>query len=195
MDSEDSDPGPSQRSCPPERMSRLSRRTMAADLVATSSNGAAASLQHQDQPRDPSKPSKLNNEEAASAAAACKPALHNLHRPCPSTKMFIHACWDAWCKHAVDTKVFGCSYTHTKAFTDRAQAYIKVVVQLVACHYLLPCNNITTLKPAFYACHCSLSRGDKHVLAEYLQLSQLHTCWRAYRGVLKLLLRVDQIID
>ena len=64
---------------------------MAADLVATSSNGAADPAQHQHQPQDQSNFSNFNNEEAATAAAAAgKPQLHYLHRdPVPATKVFI----------------------------------------------------------------------------------------------------------
>lgn len=85
---------------------------MAADLVATSNDGAADPVQQQHQPRDQSNRSKLNNEEAATATAAGKAALYLLHlKPCPfhnavnpcSCKVLAgtKCLWDAWCKHAV----------------------------------------------------------------------------------------------
>ncbi|KAL3131285.1 hypothetical protein ABBQ38_000578 [Trebouxia sp. C0009 RCD-2024] len=70
MDSGDSDPGPSQRPCPPERMSRLSRRTTAADLIGSSSDAAAEPVQQQDQSKAASQLSRGSDHDHAEAATA-----------------------------------------------------------------------------------------------------------------------------
>ena len=87
---------------------------MAADLIASSSDGAADFVQHQHQPRDQSNLSKFGNEEAATAAAAGKPALHNLHLdPVPSIKLFGYAV----------AKMYGASMQLTLMYVSAA-AYI-----------------------------------------------------------------------
>ena len=97
MESGDSEPGPSQRSFLPERMSRLSRRTMAADLVASSSNGAAECPEHQDQPRDVrqlSEISECKSDAAAAAATAGKLLCTNCMDFASHTQLFAHTTFD-----------------------------------------------------------------------------------------------------
>lgn len=94
---------------------------MAADLIANSSDGAADSVQHQHQPRDQPHSSKFSNEEAATAAAAGKPALISTASKACHFHEAVHLCSgkDAWCKHAVDI-VGCCIYPATKISTEGA---------------------------------------------------------------------------